>query len=209
MRNERTVFHALALAAGVILGGCSGQVREEPSADAGMRDASFDGGAPDASDEFRVCAVQDECALVPAECCGGCGLQTLDVMTSVRWDRIDAYGSAVCGPGLIPCPACASAPSPHLTTACRAGRCTAIDVRVDPVNTCATDADCTLRYGTACCELCSGSVEQLTAIPKASIDGVVRCSPNEGACPACEPVYPRGVRAACNPQTRRCEVARR
>jgi hypothetical protein len=102
---------------------------------------------------------------------------------------------------------CAVRANPHLATACRGGQCAAIDVRIDEASSCMQDADCTLRYGTTCCEPCSGTVDQLTAIAKSQLAKVVRCMPNEGACPACVPMYPRTASARCNPSTNRCEVA--
>jgi hypothetical protein len=201
MRIERHValaglFTIGTLAAGLV--SCGAQLREEPAADAA---------APiDAATNVRACTAHDDCKLRSATCCGVCGSPQVNDMTAVRWDREAAYRDAVCGPGPVACPACAAMTNPHLTALCRAGTCVAIDVRTDAVGACVTDADCTLRFGTACCELCSGNADQLTAIPTAAIATIVRCMPNEGACPDCLPRYPRGARAACNPQTRRCEV---
>jgi hypothetical protein len=186
---------ALALAGAAAA--CSGEVRSEP-ADAGT----------DAGQDLRACTEQDECVLVSASCCGVCGQPSARNMAGVRWDRAEAYGRSLCGPTPPPCPECAETTNPHLTAVCRVGLCAAVDVREDDTLTgCASDADCALRYGTACCESCSGTTEDLTALATRTLAGAVRCAPNEGACPACVPVYPRSARARCNPSTKRCEVA--
>jgi hypothetical protein len=207
MRNDRrwwlSKFGAATgvLALAVAAGACSGEVRDEgagPGRDAGV----------DASSGDRACAAQDECALVSATCCGVCGQPAARNMAGVRWDRTEAFSRTLCGPTPPPCPECAETANPHLTAVCRGGLCAAVDVREDDALAgCATDADCTLRYGTACCEGCAGTPDDLTALRKDRVEGAVRCAPNEGACPACEPVYPRSARARCNPSTKRCEVA--
>jgi hypothetical protein len=217
MRNERRGIAVLLVFAPLALGGgsgaCNAEVREAPLDDGGLEDAGADGGptdaATDAPPDLRSCTTQNACALVAATCCGVCGEPAATDMTSVHWDRVDAHRLAVCGPGPVPCPACAVRPNPHLATACRGGQCAAIDVRTDEASDCTADADCTLRYGTACCEVCSGTAEQLTALATSQLAKTVRCLPNEGACPPCAPVYPEGARARCNPATKHCEVALR
>jgi len=202
MRNEFLVVLSLVGAA------CNAQLRETEAPDAAPVDA---GGDVDAGPSPVACTRPGECSLVARTCCGVCGQPAVGDMFGLRWDRTEQYRSVVCGgPGPVPCPACATMENPHLTATCRASACLAIDVRTDTVSACTTDADCMLRYGTGCCELCGeGLTSQLTALRKDALQAVVRCLPNEGACPPCMPTYPATARAACNPQTRRCEVTLR
>lgn len=217
MRNEFLVTLMIALAAG-----CNAQLRDADQVDADIRDGgpySADGGSTDAAPadggarldagpSAPSCAGRGECTLTSRTCCGVCAAPVVGDVVAVRWDRAEEYRNGVCGgSGPVPCPACASMENPHLSATCRAGACTAIDVRTDETSACSTDADCMLRYGTGCCEPCgTDSTSRLTAFRKDALAAVVRCLPNEGACPPCVPTYPSNARAACNAQTKHCEV---
>lgn len=210
MRNE---FLLTTLT--VFVAACNAQLREGEAADASPADAAlpdsgaFDAGTPsDGATPPQPCARSGECALAPRTCCGVCGQPAIGDMVGLRWDRTEAYRSSVCGGGgPVPCPACAAMENPHLTATCRAGTCAAIDVRTDETSACTNDADCMLRYGTGCCEPCGeASATRLTAFRKDAFAAVVRCLPNEGACPPCVATYPLNARAACNAQTKHCEV---
>ncbi len=190
---------------------CSAQVREVGPTDAGTADGGgiVDAGdAPDANTSPASCTGFGECSLTSRTCCGVCGSPTLDDVSAIRWDKVELYRSVVCGGnGPVPCPACASMENPHLTAVCRSSICSAIDVRNDTVSACTSNADCMLRYGTGCCETCGVGLEShLTAFRKDAVQSVVRCLPNEGACPPCVATYPANASAVCNPRTRRCEV---
>lgn len=189
---------------------CEAQVREPDPVDASYTDAARDADAADAADAASLgnCSQPGECALVSRTCCGVCGAPAVNDMASVRWDEIEAHRSSVCGGGPVPCPACATMTNPNLGALCRASQCAAVDVRTDSVSSCARDADCMLRYGLSCCEMCSGTDAMLTAFRKDALRDLTTCAPNEGACPPCVPTYPTGARARCNAQTRHCEVAR-
>jgi hypothetical protein len=155
-----------------------------------------------------ACAGPGTCALVNASCCGVCGQPTLrDVMTIASAER-GRHVWRICGTLSPICPDCHTEPNPHLTATCRAGACVAVDVRNDELGACATDADCMLRFGTACCEPCQDFVGSLTAFARARANDVIRCGPGEGVCPECVPIYPHGARAVCNPRTKHCEVSR-
>ena len=205
-----------ALAASLALGffgiaACEGQVRTADNLDASYTDAGADaaveGGALDAA-SLGNCAEPGECALVTRTCCGVCGAPAVTDMASVRWDETEAHRNSVCGGGPVPCPACAAMLNPNLGALCRASHCAAVDVRTDSVSNCTQDADCMLRYGLSCCEMCSGTESMLTAFRKDALRDLTTCAPNEGACPPCVPTYPSNARARCNAQTRHCEVAR-
>jgi hypothetical protein len=212
MRNELLVALSLSFAAA-----CNAQLRDEAALDAGSSDgggssrdaqAADGGGRVEAGPRPETCAGPGICTIAARTCCGVCGAPTLSDVVALRWDRTEEYRNGVCGgAGPVPCPACASMENPHLTAVCRASTCAAIDVRLDDVSACASDADCMLRYGTGCCERCgSGSETQLTAFRRDALRVVVRCLPNEGACPECVATYPPNARAACNARTKHCEV---
>ena len=214
MRNEFLIMIALGAA------GCSAQVREGATPDAGTLDAgtadagtldagTLDAGTFDAGQDLVTCAGPGTCTLVSRACCGVGGQPAAGDRVGLRWDRTEAYRTSVCGgTGPVPCPACATMENPHLTATCRASACTAIDVRTDQTSACTNDADCMLRYGTGCCEPCGTDLaSRLTAFRRDALRTVVRCLPNEGACPPCVPTYPANARAVCNARTGHCEVS--
>ena len=79
--------------------------------------------------------------------------------------------------------ACAVMSNPNLGALCRAGHCTAVDVRTDATSACSVDADCMLRYGLSCCEPCVGRDDELVAIRKDAVASLTFCAPNEGGLP--------------------------
>lgn len=154
--------------------------------------SSGDGG----STSFTACNGPGQCELVGTGCCGSCGTPELTGKTAVNSAQADAYFKSVC-PEPVPCPACAEQPNPNLFAYCDSGNCRAVDVRTDALSACNTDADCRLRFGTDCCESCSGDTSQLVAVSVSNDLGALTCSPNED-CPGCIPGYPPGAIAICN-----------
>lgn len=142
-----------------------------------------------------ACTGPGQCILVSTGCCPGCGIAQLGSMTAINADHQEEYYQDLC-PEPVACPACESAPNPNLFAYCEAGHCVAADVTTHAVSACVTDSDCHLRNGSACCEECIGSVDQLIAVGAGNDLVGLTCGPNEG-CPKCLPVYPQDAVALC------------
>jgi hypothetical protein len=205
----------LYLLAACVVASCEGQVRSENPVDAATKDASHDaadggdgGGVSVDASSLGSCAQPGECVLVTRTCCGVCGAPAVTDMDAVRWDETETHHNELCGTGPVNCPRCAIMTNPHLGAICRASHCAAVDVRTDATSSCTTDADCMLRFGLSCCEMCAGTDAELTAIRQDALHDLTTCAPNQGACPPCVPTYPTRAHARCNAQTRQCEVAR-
>jgi hypothetical protein len=164
----------------------------------------FDG-RPDAPD-YTACAAPGDCTLVTPACCQECGSPPLSSFASVRRDSTGAFHDAVC-PVPTPCPKCASYTDPNYTAVCRASRCLGVDLRTDVDSTCASDADCVLRFP-GCCESCAGDPTQLLAVAKAGLAEYQQqlCGPSAPACPPCVPTYPAKAFARCEPTSKHCQV---
>lgn len=145
---------------------------------------------------FDACTGPGQCLLVDKGCCSSCGTESLDSKVPINAASSEAYFQSIC-PEPVPCPACASQPNPNLFAYCEAGQCVAADVTTNFVSACVSDADCHLRNGSACCEQCTGSLDQLIAVSVANNLPALLCGPNDG-CPKCLPSYPIDAVAICS-----------
>lgn len=160
------------------------------------------GGNGGGADTFTACDGPGQCVLVGNSCCGTCGEEDLAGKKAVNGAQADAYFQSVC-PDPTPCPACAAQPNPNLFAYCDNGTCRAADVRTHAVSACTSDADCTLRGGTECCQPCMPTDSELTAVNKTSDLSSLVCAPDE-ACGLCLTQYPPDAAAICN--AGHCEV---
>lgn len=154
--------------------------------------------AASCGDFASPCARNADCTLAIDDCCGPCGLTTLDAVDPILASRAADHMRAVCPrPDDAICPGCASMDNPSLLALCREARCQELDVRQLPLSACTTDADCTLRTRD-CCE-CGGGTgpSSLIAVRTDARGeyGTLVC--DDLACPECEPVYPTDVEAYC------------
>jgi hypothetical protein len=146
---------------------------------------------------FDACTGPGQCVLVANGCCGTCGMPGPGSLASVNQAQASAFQMSVC-PNPPPCPECAQQPNPDLFAFCEpSGHCLIGDVHTNPVSACTTDADCTLRFGSDCCEACEGNSSQLVALNKNSDLHALVCAPDTG-CPGCVPMYPAGAAAVCD-----------
>lgn len=205
----------LSLALAVLAVGCGGQ-----TFDVAGPDASTDGGSDTAPNtdapptdapvetgpDWTACHDVTECVVVPASCCGMCGVASASDSTAVNKAYESAYRSSVCGPG-TGCPDCAGRNDPNLQPTCDDGHCHVLDVATNMISDCTADEQCTLRAW-ECCEPC-GSVapSDLIALSKTEESLYVNevCPPTS-ACPGCSSSYPPAFSAKCDPSTHHCVV---
>jgi hypothetical protein len=147
--------------------------------------------------QWAACTLNSECTLASKTCCGVCGKPTLADVDGVNTEHSDEHRDEVC-PEPAVCPACPTSTNPNLLATCMEKVCQAVDVRQNPVTTCAKDTDCRLRVA-AWCE-CSDSttVADLIAInaTKESAYTSLVCDPGQ-MCPECQPIYPTSIEAYC------------
>lgn len=143
------------------------------------------------------CSRHDECALAFDDCCGPCGLPSLDDYDPILASRAADHFASVCpDPGGTGCPDCAIFANPSLGARCDAGRCVGYDVRQLPLSACTSDSDCRVRTRD-CCE-CGGAIDRASLIAVRVSGGdysALVC--DDLACPECEPIYPSDVEAFC------------
>jgi hypothetical protein len=181
---------------GATLGGTGGATVGGTGGGAGTTGTGGSGGSVDPGPEFSSCTGPGECTLVPTKCCS-CDTLGLDLVAAINTTKTDAYRRQVCGVPPIACPPCVGSIDPHLVARCEAGRCRGFDVRTDPTYTgCATNDQCILRKGLACCECqATGEWVALNGTGSKKIVNDV-CAPNT-ACPGCVPVPPPMTTAVC------------
>jgi hypothetical protein len=203
-----------ALLVTALLVGCGGNVVEGTSPDASTDGAVTDTSTVDAppgdtAGRFDRCDGPAQCVLAPVGCCSKCGPTEITDFDAIQRDQVDAHHAAVC-PVPESCPKCASMIGPNLVALCRAERCVGVDLRQDVLSECATDADCTMRAGSGCCESCAvASASELVALNVGKVGALAAlvCDPLAGACPPCMPVYPASAKAVCDPSSKHCRIA--
>ena len=151
------------------------------------------GGPPD----WFACGDASQCQLFANNCCGGyCSEQPITGWTAINSSHQADYQAAHCDPAGA-CPGCIGPPIPNYAAVCRAGQCVAIDVRDDELSACTADTDCVLRWGSGCCQACSGSdANELTAVSKNADFQSAVCG--SAVPPCCAPLpFPSNAHAAC------------
>jgi hypothetical protein len=131
--------------------------------------------------------------------CCACGIiGRLDQLNAINSAKRDAFSKQLCGPNPPPCPPCGPGTiDPHLMARCESGRCRGVDLRTDPTYTkCASDSECTLRKGLACCQCgAPGDWVAVSRVGDMMITGEM-CAAGS-VCPSCVPVPPAGYSAVC------------
>jgi hypothetical protein len=161
--------------------------------------------------EWTSCDGPGQCTIRQATCCDTCGPRTLGGVVAIRNDSVEPVSEALCEyecNDQQSCPAisCAAA-TEHVTAVCRTDFCEAVDIREDELSACATDADCTLRWGITCCEQCAafpGNIGLVAARKTPSLSDEL-CDPNFTCPPCAPPPYPPDAAAVCNAKGH-CEV---
>lgn len=208
---------SILLGLSTLLLACGGKTLEvDPGFDSGTVD---DAATTDTAPDLAWCLGAGDCSLLPKTCCGSCSTPTVADMVAVRKGNESKYRDLVCGPTPPACPECAPyIADDSLQAWCifgsgggsgggaPAGRCTAVDVRKEPVSACSTDTDCMLRHS-SCCEPCDARRDDLVALSRSSIDAYRSkvCTGTE-TCSRCMTSYPSDALARCDTVTRHCVV---
>jgi hypothetical protein len=194
-----------------LLTACGGTVTPETSTDGGTKadSSSTDTSTTTDSGFDRTCSMPGMCTLVPASCCGSCGVATKTDQIAIPRDKASEYRTLACTAdgGGIGCPACAGFPDPELQAFCRAGTCVPIFVPSDSVSACAKDDDCELVSG-VCCGVCEGE-RSLVAVAKTKAGEFTSqiCDPRADCAPCAIPT-PYKSTARCDPATKHCVINR-
>lgn len=146
---------------------------------------------------YSACSGPGECSALVPGCCGVCGEPGLADVVGVNTTKRAEFKSATCDDPTPTCPKCAQMQEPSLVAFCKSGACAALDIRKDSLSSCRTDEDCVVRDAN-CCESCVPTAFELVALAKTEVSHYRNeiCAPDQG-CPACVPMYPANVRAAC------------
>ncbi len=139
-----------------------------------------------------------ECLLVSPLCCTKCEphLPTSAPVHETELEAFNQQKSSQCA--AVDCQDCDDpvlSELSNLAAICRDGACAAIDVRQDLVSECRVDADCHLRWGTACCQCGSGDPQTLVAVV-ADFDSWV-CKADGCLDKCAPPEIPANAHAAC------------
>jgi hypothetical protein len=197
-----------------LLPACGGTVANETSTDSGGDTIGTDSGGsdtglilPDAPTDIgfdKSCTMAGMCALVPASCCGYCGMPTAIDQIAIPRDKASAYRTLACAGGAA-CPECAGTPDPNLQAFCRSGACVPVFVPTDEVSACTTDDDCQLVQG-VCCGPCGGELT-LTSVAKSKVGEFNSqiCDPRVD-CAGCPVPSPTKSIPRCDPATQHCTV---
>lgn len=171
---------------------------------------------------WTPCAAPGDCLLLDADCCGFCGLAMPSNYDAVDFTKVDAQKAASCMTGSMGCPPhCAPQKNPDLAAFCKPppmcnsggcdgkpGTCAVIEVHLDDVSACQTDADCVIRKAD-CCDCGPTMPSDLVAL-NGMLGGYYEkqvCGPGVGGCKEnCAPQHPAGYSATCNTTTHHCEV---
>ena len=201
-----------------IVCGCSGSAENQTGSGQGGSGASGTGGSgtgasgsvgsatngAGGSVDFAACSGPGQCTLAVPGCCGSCGPITLESVDPINAMYSKAFHDSTCKDPGMPCPDCASLPNGNLYAYCgQANHCQEADVTQQPLSECAVAADCTLRWGLACCPGCTGTWEpdyggDLVAIATSKLADLAAlvCDGNV-ACDECAPEFPPGASAEC------------
>jgi hypothetical protein len=150
------------------------------------------------------CSTGNDCVIAHDSCCGyDCGQPDLDDFVVMRADALSDYRAEMCTDhDPENCPNCPGYAQANFVSVCRSGTCQGVDVRVDELSACETEADCSLRWGGDCCEDCEGETtggfgEYLIAISDPSTFRAHVCQDVPGCPPCLDVTYPAGARADC------------
>jgi hypothetical protein len=72
---------------------------------------------------FTACTADADCTIVPAACCGSCGIMRANEARAIARARSDAFHDNVCGKNAM-CPMCMGTFDTSLDARCMRGRCT-------------------------------------------------------------------------------------
>lgn len=195
-----------------LVAACSGSgfVIEDDTRDGGKDSGSGgndSGTVPDAPGaNLDACGPSDTCTALPKGCCTPCGAVDASMFYAVNAKKVSDATKSCAG---VACPNCLGFDHANIAARCVAGRCQVFDVRKDPaISGCADISDCTLRFGSGCCESCSQDTVIAVSV-KGQTTLTSQVCPADGTrppCPGCAPRPDPNTKAACVQGT--CTVVR-
>jgi hypothetical protein len=159
------------------------------------------------SKALDACEDNGDCLLRAKGCCGACEPSDLTDFVALNSEYDEWYAKAQnceavdCAPCLEP--EFGASNRPYFVATCEAGRCVAVDLRATEVTACTQPSECSLRFGSSCCEGCGGN-DVIAVSDEAALSELV-CPAVLPPCPACLPGDPDGLTADC--QKGRCVIA--
>ncbi|MCC7542532.1 MAG: hypothetical protein IT379_40320 [Deltaproteobacteria bacterium] len=163
--------------------------------DAGPGQIDAGPGPVDSGPTGTRCLQPSDCVILPASCCGRCGVATPDDIVAVHRNDVDDNRSMACADP-VACPECAAPPDPYLIATCVAGACVPVNLHVDPSTECASTDDCTLITN-ECCGCGEVGLDRAVAINRTMGSvGRLLCGEMPPPCPPCVPVF-GDLRAEC------------
>ncbi len=184
-----------------LVAGCGGSV--DRGVDGGAAGSSGSGGSAGTGGTAGTggaptrCVATSDCVVLPASCCGSCGVATRGDVIVAHQDDAPAIRAEACR-DVGGCPACAGTPDPTLQAICSEGRCALLDLQGSALTRCEQDADCVVRVPD-CCECgADTSTERLVALRRSARGDYEQlvCQPRQ-ACPECAAEYPPEAAALC------------
>jgi hypothetical protein len=145
--------------------------------------------------DIRACNQPTDCTIVDTRCCS-CDTSNLSTLVPVNV----AYTSQVAPRCVADCVACPAPPpnadvGQYFAATCTSGQCSIVDIRQTSLTQCSTDAECSLRAGSGCCEGCGSSGWIALSDPTGL--GKLVCGTEPVGCPACFPMPDPYLSAAC------------
>lgn len=188
-------------------GGCGGNANRYAS----LEDCQK--ACPGAAPNYDACMRPSDCVVAGTGCCGVCDSPSLTKHDLIAYN-VQYQGLLQCGVALglpappddgdvacAPCPPVAGGSLKYFLPDCVQNQCVVTDLRESPLTECTTNEDCTIRFGTGCCQSCSAS-DAVALRKDANIEKLV-CGDILIGCPDCA-TPTTGAVARC--YSGRCEL---
>jgi hypothetical protein len=134
-----------------------------------------------ATNDVTACASSSECVVIDRSCCS-CAASSRDSLVAVNVARAGERCAAV------DCVPCVPEPDPNRAwfgATCTDGHCRLFDARQSAITECMEPADCTLRWGLACCESCAPLATGPVAVNLSAGFSALVCGDEPAGCDDC------------------------
>ncbi len=154
--------------------------------------------------QWKSCVAPSTCVLAHRTCCAPCTMPQACGVVAIGVPFATALSEKLCGTATPKCPKCEGGENPNLHAACRAGRCTTVDLAVDASTACTTDDECVAR-APDCCGAC-GPGGAFIALRKDAVATYAAEVCGKTKCAQCKSP-PAPPKAVCDPKSKHCVVA--